>query len=211
MAHVLHLDASPRGARSHSRRMTHAFVEQWKQVHSNDFVTYRDIGRNPIPHVTEAWIAAAFTPAEQRTPEMHAALAISDELVDEFLAADVYVMGIPMYNWTVSSGFKAYIDNIVRINRTWAYIPDENPEFPYKPLVHGKKMFVISARGDGGFAPGGRNAQRDFLKPYVKEAFAMLGVTDITFVNVENDEYGGQKLADSIAAAQSEITALIAA
>ena len=174
-------------------------------------VTYRDIGRTPVPHVTEAWIAAAFTPVEQCTPEMHDALAISDELVDEFLAADVYVMGIPMYNWTVSSGFKAYIDNIVRINRTWAYIPDENPEFPYKPLVHGKKMFVISARGDGGFAPGGRNAQRDFLTPYVKEAFAMLGVTDITFVNLENDEYGGQKLADSIAAARAQVTQLIAA
>jgi FMN-dependent NADH-azoreductase len=211
MAHVLHLDASPRGERSHSRRMTRAFVEQWKQAHPGDTVTYRDIGRNPVPHVTEAWIAAAFTPAEQRTTELQEALHISDELVDEFLAADIYVMGVPMYNWTVSSGFKAYIDNIVRINRTWAYIPEENPEFPYKPLVQGKKMFVISARGDGGFAPGGRNAQRDFLTPYIKEAFGMLGVIDITFVNVENDEYGGQKLADSIAAAQSQIARLVAA
>ncbi|ESA31961.1 fmn-dependent nadh-azoreductase [Leptolyngbya sp. Heron Island J] len=211
MAYVLHLDASPRGERSHSRRMTRAFVERWKQFHSGDRVTYRDIGRNPVPHVTEAWIAAAFTPAEQRTPELKQALRISDELVDEFLAADIYVMGIPMYNWTVSSGFKAYIDNIVRINRTWAYIPEENPEFPYKPLVHGKRMFVISARGDGGFAPGGRNAQRDFLTPYIKEVFSMLGVTDITFVHVENDEYGGQKLADSIATAQSQIAQLVAA
>ncbi|MEM8808263.1 MAG: NAD(P)H-dependent oxidoreductase [Cyanobacteria bacterium P01_G01_bin.38] len=211
MAHILHLDASPRGERSHSRRMTRAFVEQWKQAHPGDIVTYRDIGRNPVPHVTEAWIAAAFTPAEQRSPELKDALRISEELVDEFLAVDIYVMGIPMYNWTVSSGFKAYIDNIVRINRTWAYIPEENPEFPYKPLVHSKKMFVISARGDGGFAPGGRNTQRDFLTPYIKEAFAMLGVTDITFVNVENDEYGGQKLADSIATARSQIAQLVLA
>ncbi len=211
MAHVLHLDASPRGERSHSRRMTRAFVERWKHSYPDDIVTYRDIGRNPVPHVTETWIAAAFTPAEQRTPELKETLRISDELVDEFLAADIYVMGIPMYNWTVSSGFKAYIDNIVRINRTWAYIPEENPEFPYKPLVHGKRMFVISARGDGGFAPGGRNAQRDFLTPYIKEAFSMLGVTDITFVNVENDEYGGQKLADSIATAHSQIAQLAAA
>ena len=211
MAHLLHLDASPRGARSHSRRMTRVFVEQWKQTHPGDIVTYRDIGRTPIPHVTEAWIAAAFTPVDQRTPAMHEALHISDELVDEFLAADVYVMGVPMYNWTVSSGFKAYIDNIVRINRIWAYIPEENSEFPYKPLVYGKKLFVISARGDGGFAPGGRNAQRDFLTPYLKEAFSMLGVTDITFVDVENDEYGGQKLAESIASAQTRIAHLVTA
>jgi FMN-dependent NADH-azoreductase len=191
--------------------MTRAFVEQWKRSHPGDTVVYRDIGRNPVPHVTEICIAAAFMPVEQRTPELRDALRIGDELVDEFLAADVYVMGVPMYNWTVSSGFKAYIDNIVRINRTWAYIPEENPEFPYKPLVHGKKMFVISARGDGGFASGGRNAQRDFLTPYLKEAFSMLGVTDITFVDVENDEYGGQKLANSITAAQAQIAQLLTA
>ena len=65
MAHILHLDASPRGERSHSRRMTRLFVEQWKQTHFQDVITYRDIGRNPVPHVTEAWIAAAFTPAQQ--------------------------------------------------------------------------------------------------------------------------------------------------
>lgn len=211
MPHLLHLDASPRTERSHSRRMTREFVEAWKQFHPNDTITYRDIGRNPIPHITEAWIAAAFTPTQQRTPEMWNALCISDELVDEFLVADIYVMGVPMYNWTVSSGFKAYIDNIVRINRTWAYIPEENPEFPYKPLVHNKKMFVISARGDGGFAPGGRNAQRDFLNPYLKEIFSMLGVTDITFVNIENDEYGGQKLGDSITIARTQLTELVAA
>lgn len=209
MARLLHLDASPRGERSHSRKMTRELVETWKQAHPSDTVTYRDIGRNPIPHVNEAWIAAAFTPEEQRTPQMWDALRVSEELVDEFLAADIYVFGVPMYNWTVTSGFKAYIDQIVRINRTWAYIPDENPEFPYKPLVHGKKMFVILSRGDGGFAPGGRNHKRDYQAPYIQEAFGMLGITDITFVAVENDEYGGQKLADSLAHARTQITQII--
>ncbi|VEP14576.1 FMN-dependent NADH-azoreductase 2 [Hyella patelloides LEGE 07179] len=206
---LLHIDASPRGDRSHSRRLTREFVEAWKKTHSTATVTYRDIGRNPIPHVTEDWIAAAFTPSEKLLHQMQSALHLSDELVDEFLAADIYVMGVPMYNWSVTSGFKAYIDNIVRINRTWAYIPDENPEFPYKPLVHGKKMFVIASRGDGGFAPGERNHQRDFQTPLIKEAFGMLGVTDITFITVENDEYGGQKLADSIASARTQIAELI--
>ncbi|MBE9046580.1 NAD(P)H-dependent oxidoreductase [Pleurocapsales cyanobacterium LEGE 10410] len=176
---LLHIDASPRGERSHSRKMTREFIEAWKKAYPIDSVTYHDLGRNPIPHVTEAWIAAAFTPEEERSPEMKETLCLSDELVDELFAADIYVMGVPMYNWSVTSGFKAYIDNIVRINRTWAYIPDENPEFPYKPLVHGKKMFVIASRGDGGFAPGERNHQRDFQTPLIKEAFGMLGITDI--------------------------------
>ena len=211
MINLLHLDASPRGDRSHSRKMTREFVETWQQFHPQDRVIYRDIGRNPIPHVTEAWIAAAFTPSAKRSPEMLEVLSVSDELVDELLAADIYVMGVPMYNWSVTSGFKAYIDNIVRIDRTWAYIPDENPEFPYKPLVHGKNMFVIASRGDGGFAPGERNHQRDLQITLIKEVFGMLGITDITFITVENDEYGGQKLSDSLTAARSRISELVAA
>lgn len=209
MSTVLHLDASPRGERSHSRRMTREFVEAWRSYHPDDIIIYRDIGRNSVPHVDEAWIAAAYTPAEQRTPELWEALRVSEELVDEFLAADIYVFGIPMYNWTVTSGFKAYVDQIVRINRTWDYIPEENPEFPYKPLVQGKKMYAILSRGDGGFAWGERNFVRDLQTPLIREAFGMLGVLDITFINIENDEYGGQKLADSIQKAQARIAQLV--
>ena len=110
MAHLLHIDSSPRGERSRSRRFTREFVEAWKQVHPNDTVTYRDIGRNPVPHINEQWIAAGYTPAEQRTPELWQAIEKSDRLVDELLAADIYVMGVPMYNYSVPSGFKAYID-----------------------------------------------------------------------------------------------------
>ena len=72
----------------------------------------RDVGRNPVPHVDEPWIAAAYTPPEQRPPQLQEAIRISDELVDEFLAADLYVIGIPMYNFSVPSTFKAYIDEV---------------------------------------------------------------------------------------------------
>lgn len=210
MAHLLHIDASPRGERSHSRKMTKEFVEAWKEFHPNDTVTYRDVGRNPIPHVDEAWIAAAFTTPLERTPQMWDALRISEELVNEFLTADIYVMGVPMYNWSVTSGFKAYIDQIVRVDRTWGFLP-ETPESPYKPLVHGKKMFIIPARGDGGFAPGGRNEFRNYQDPYLRCIFGMLGITDITFIAVENDEFGGQKLADSLKAARTRIAEIVAA
>jgi FMN-dependent NADH-azoreductase len=210
MPHLLHIDASPRGERSHSRRMTREFAEQWKQAHPNDTVTYRDIGRNPIPHVDESWIAAAFTSPEQHTSELRAALHLSDLLVEEFLAADVYVMGVPMYNFSVPSTFKAYIDQIVRVGRTWLFEP-EDPELPYKPLVHNKKMFVITARGDGGYDAGGRNEKWNHQDPYIVTAFGFMGITDITFVHVENDEYGGQKLAESIANARSKIAELTAA
>lgn len=210
MAHLLHIDSSPRGERSHSRRMTVEFVEQWKQAHPSDTVTYRDIGRNPIPHVDEPWIAAAFSPVQQHTPELREAIRLSDQLVDEFLAADVYVMGVPMYNFSVPSTFKAYIDQIVRVGRTVAFEPD-NIANAFKPLVLGKKMFVIEARGDSGFQPGGQYEKMNYHDPYLVAIFGFMGIKDITFVHVENDEYGGQKLADSIAKARIKITELIAA
>jgi FMN-dependent NADH-azoreductase len=125
MKRLLHIDSSPRGNRSHSRRLSREFVEQWKQAHPSDVVIYRDIGRNPVPHIDESWIAAAFAPPEQHTPDLQEAIRLSDLLVDEFLAADIYVIGVPMYNFSVPSVFKAYIDQIVRIGRTFAFEPDE--------------------------------------------------------------------------------------
>ncbi|MGL5834356.1 MAG: FMN-dependent NADH-azoreductase [Waterburya sp.] len=210
MAHLLHIDSSPRGERSHSRRMTKEFIDQWQQAHPEDIVTYRDIGRNLIPHVDEPWIAAAFSPVEQHTPELSEAIRLSDQLVDEFLAADIYVMGVPMYNFSVPSTFKAYIDQIVRVGRTVAFEPD-NTANAFKPLVLGKKMFVIEARGDSGFQPGGQYEKMNYHDPYLVTIFGFMGITDITFIHVENDEYGGQKLADSIANARAKISELVAA
>ena len=208
MARLLHLDSSPRGERSHSRRLTREFVEAWKQVHPTDIVTYRDIGRNPVPHVDEPWIAAAYTPPEQRTPELQEAIRISDQLIDEFLAADLYVIGLPMYNFSVPSTFKAYLDQIVRVGRTFAFEP-EDAATPYKPLVLGKKMVIITARGDAGFGPGERNEQLNYQDPYLRTIFGFIGITDITFVHVENDEFGGTSLAQSIAAARTQVAQLV--
>lgn len=210
MAHLLHIDSSPRGARSRSRRMTQEFVEQWKQTHPADTVTYRDIGRNPVPHVNEPWIAAGYTPPEQRTPELWEAIRISDQLVDELLAADVYVIGVPMYNFSIPSALKAYIDQIVRVGRTFAF-ESRNGANHYEPLVLGKKMFIITARGDSGFGPGERNEKMNHQDPYLSTIFGFIGITDITFIHVENDEHGEQKLAESIANARAKISGLAAA
>ncbi len=208
MTHLLHIDSSPRGDRSRSRRFTREFVEAWKQVHPNDTVTYRDIGRNPVPHVNELWIAAGYTPPEQRTPELWRAIDFSDRLVDELLAADIYVMGVPMYNYSVPSGFKAYIDQIIRIGRTFEFVP-ENPANPYKPLVLGKKMFIITARGSSGYGTGESYEHLNYQDPYLIAIFGLIGITDITFIPVENDELGGTSVAESIASARTQIAQLV--
>lgn len=208
MARILHIDSSPRGERSHSRRMTREFVAARMQLYPTDLVTYRDIGRNPVPHVDESWIAAAYTPPEQRTSQLQAAIRFSDQLIDEFLAVDLYIIGIPMYNFSIPSTFKAYIDQIVRPGRTFVVNPEDAAN-PYKPLLLGKKMFIITARGASGYASGGCNEKLNHQDQYLRTIFEFIGITDITFVPVENDELGGTSLAQSIATARTQVAQLV--
>lgn len=130
--------------------------------------------------------------------------------MDEFLAADLYIIGIPMYNFSVPSTLKAYIDQIVRPRRTFVFEPEDAAN-PYKPLVLGKKMFIITARGDSGFGSGERNEKLNHQDPYLRTIFGFIGITDISFISVENDEFGGTSLAQSIANAQAKIAELVAA
>ncbi|BDI28204.1 FMN-dependent NADH-azoreductase 1 [Capsulimonas corticalis] len=205
----MHVDSSPRVERSHTRRLSAEFVESWRDSHPETNIVYRDIGRNPIPHVTEEWIGAAFTPTNQRTSAQLDTLALSDRLVDELLEADVYVMGIPMYNFGVSSGFKAYIDQIVRIGRTFLFEP-QDPGAIYKPLLTGKTLYVITASGDSGYEPGGVNARINHLAPYLHTVFQFIGVTDISVISVGSDEFGGERLQDSLARARKAIAEISA-
>ncbi|NMG06686.1 FMN-dependent NADH-azoreductase [Brasilonema sp. UFV-L1] len=205
MAHILQIDSSPRGDRSFSRKFSDEFITAWKNAHPEDKVTYRDIGHNRIPHVDESWIAAAFTPPDARTPELTKAIELSDTLVDEFLAADRYVFGVPMYNFNVPSAFKAYIDQIVRAGRTFAVTEQGG----FKGLVEGKKMLIITARG-GDFSPGSPAAPYDYQEPYLRTIFGFIGITDITFINVENLGAGDQAREQSFAKAHEAVAQAVA-
>lgn len=141
MASILHLDSSPRGDRSKSRKLAKEFIVAWQEAHPDEVITYRDLRQTPIPHVTEAWIAADFTPPEHLTAEMAKVLEFSDELVDEFVQSDRCVFSVPMYNFSIPSNFKAYIDQIVRVGRTFTV---EDGQF--RGLINGKK-FCLSQRG----------------------------------------------------------------
>ncbi len=187
MAHILHIDSSPRGERSQSRSLTHRFITDWKNAHPQDTVTYRDLGHHPVPHVDEPWIAAAFSAPETHSPELQKAISVSDTLVDELLAADRYVFGIPMYNFNVPSTFKAYIDQIVRAGRTFA-MNDQG----YQGLVSGKKMLVITSSG-GSYRLGTPTAGYNFQEPFLKAIFGLIGITDITFINADNLDSGGDE------------------
>lgn len=210
MTTLLHLDASPRNSRSHSRRLSAFFVEQWLEAHQGDAVLYRDLRDFTPPNVTEEWIAAAFSPPDQRSPQMRQALQVSDTLVDEFLSADVYVFGIPIYNFATPSVFKAYIDNVVRVGRTFLFEP-EDAAAQYKPLVHGKRMFVLVSSGDAGYEPGGPLWKLNHLEPHLRTLFGFIGVTDLTFIYAGNDEFGGEKLEHSVNDALAQIRGVVRA
>ncbi|MDZ8091714.1 MAG: FMN-dependent NADH-azoreductase [Nostoc sp. DedQUE05] len=202
MVNILHIDSSPRGERSHSRELSKEFVSAWKAAHPEDAIAYRDLGHHPVPHVDEAWIAAAFSPPETHTPELTEAIRISDELVDEFLAADRYVFGVPMYNFNIPSTFKAYIDQIVRINRTVALDAQG-----FRGLVEGKKAVIITARG-GDFSATSPAVAYDFQEPYLRTIFGFIGLTDIQFINA-NSLNEGDARTQSLSQARAAIKDLI--
>lgn len=205
MTHILHIDASPRGDRSISRQLSNEFIQSWKSHNSQDTVTYRDLGHHPVAHVNEMWIAAAFTPPEQRSSELREAIQLSDILVDEFLGADCYVFGIPMYNFNVPSTFKAYIDQIVRINRTFTF--DEPGK--YRGLVpKGRKMVICTARG-GNFSSEIAIANYDYQEPYLRAIFGMLGITDITFIHADKLTIDEDLRQESLANARTKIHEIV--
>ncbi len=204
MTHILHLDSSARGAGSHSRTVSGELVEALKAADPSLTVTYRDLGHEAVPYVSELLIYAMYTPAEQRTPEMNAEIALSDQLIAELFAADVYVFGIPMYNFSVPGVFKSYIDQVVRAGVTF------DPA-TYTGLLLNKKAVVVTARGGGGYGPGEAREAYNVQDPVVRNAFGLMGVTDIEFVHVNNTARGEDEVNGALAEAREKITALVSA
>ena len=218
MTTVLHIDASARQGSSreskygsHTRRLSARFIQRWRAARPDDTVVYRDVGQEPPPPVSGEWIHAAFTPPEQREPWMHEALAVSDTLVDELLRADLIVAGVPMYNFNVPAQFKAYIDNIVRVGRTFGF-DRSRPGEPYWPLLTGqrKTLVILGSRGDYGYGDGSRIAHMNHVEPSIKTAFGYIGITDVHGAAIEYDEFADARLQDSIATAEAAVDTLAA-
>ncbi|MBZ4187814.1 FMN-dependent NADH-azoreductase [Niabella beijingensis] len=194
MKKVLIINASARGERSHSRKLTQLFVENWSEKHPRDLFTYRETGT--IPPITEQWIAGAFTKPEDKTSTNQAALQLSNELVKELKENDIIVIGTPMYNWSIPSGLKSYIDQVMRINETWRFRSGK-PDGDYVGLLENKKLFILSSRGDAGYGENEKNAHMNFQTTYLHFIFGIMGVHDVTTLSLDNEEYGGLKFEHS--------------
>ena len=191
MKKVLIINASVRTERSYSRELSRLFVENHQSKHPQDVFTYREVGTETIPNIDEPWIAGAFVKPADRTEANQKALRLSNELVNELKEHDIYVIATPMYNWSIPSGLKSYIDQIMRINETWKFRSGK-PDGDYVGLLRGKKLFILSSRGDTGYGENEKNGYMNFQTTYLKFIFGMMGVKDITIISLDNEEFGGE-------------------
>lgn len=199
---LLHLDSSILTDTSVSRRLTAQVVQDLHAAIDDLHATYRDLAAAPIAHLSGA-IAAGFRPLPQ--PDSDAASvaehALSEQLVDEFLASDIVVIGAPMYNFSVPTQLKAWIDRIAQPGRTFRYT--NGPE----GLAGGKQLIVASSRG--GMYAQGPMASLDFQEAYLTATFGFLGVRDVYFVRAENQSRGPGPAAAALISAQASIADVV--
>ncbi len=195
---ILQINSSARADGSHSSRLAGSIVQrlldaQPKSAHTT--LKVRDLGRAPHPELNETALQALFTPAEARSSEQAARVALDDALISEIQAADVVVLGVPMYNFGVPAALKNWIDAISRAKVTFQYTA-KGPE----GLLKGKKVYVALTRG-GQY----RNTPADTQVPYLQTVFAFLGMTDVQFVYAEGLAMGPEAEQQALASAQSQI------
>jgi FMN-dependent NADH-azoreductase len=176
MSTLLHLDASPRADYSVSRQLSTAAVRAWKSKNPTGIVVERDLTKTALTFVDMEWIVGAFTAPDQHTDGNKRALAISDELVAEVLAADEIIIGTPMYNFAIPAALKAWIDHIVRAGKTFQYTATG-----VDGLAKGKKVVVAVASG-GVYDEASGMAAYNYEIPYLRHIFGFIGISDVTFV-----------------------------
>lgn len=208
MTTILQIDASARVTRSLSRGLTTTFVKHWLKAHPNDRLIQRDVGLNPPSAISEEWIAAAFKPAHERSPEQVATLRESDELLAELEPADVIVIGTPMYNYGMPAALKAWIDQVIRIGRTFSFDLARG-EQPIEPILTGKILVILSSSGEGGFAVGGDRAAQNHLDTAIVTASRLLGVSEHHVIRIEYQEFRDNRHQQSIDAARAAIPRLV--
>ncbi len=192
---ILQINSSARVDGSHSSRLAGNLVERLRRAHPDATLTVRDLARNPHPVLDESTLQALFTPADQRSAEQAARVALDDALIAEIQAADVVVLGVPMYNFGVPVQLKNWIDAISRARVTFQYT-DKGPE----GLLKNKKVYIALTRG--GIH---RDTPGDTQVPYLKTVFGFLGMTDVEFVYAEGLAMGPEAEQRAFASAQSQI------
>jgi FMN-dependent NADH-azoreductase len=203
MANLLFVASSLFGDGSQSRLIASEFIDRWRQSHPDTTVVERDLTADNIPHLSLAAFAASLTPAETRSSTEHQAAALADALIEEVEAADVIVLAAPMYNFSIPSTLKAWIDHITRTGRTFRY-----GAAGAEGLLKGKKVFIITGRG-GIYSGDSPAKDMDFQEPYLRAMLGFLGLDDVTFIHVEGLKISLEAAASGIRRARKTIGNLL--
>jgi FMN-dependent NADH-azoreductase len=201
---LLHIDSSVLGPHSVSRKLSAAVVERLRQAHPALEVAYRDLTTTPLAHLSGSHLAAAQGAA---TPDatLQQDLAAGQAVLSEFLATDIVVLGAPMYNFTIPSQLKAWIDRIVVVGKTFKY--DANgPE----GLAGNKRVIVAISRG-GFYGAGTPFAALEHLESYLRGVFGFIGVTRLEFISADGIQVGPEHREKALAGALAAVTNLRAA
>jgi len=197
---ILQINASARREGANSTRLANAIVDRLKAANPNAQVTLRDLAVTPHPMLDEAALGALFTPADQRTPEQAARVALDDALIAEIQAHDTIVLGVPMYNFGIPAQLKNWIDAIARAGVTFRYTA-AGPE----GLLKGKTVYLALARG-GLY----RDTDKDAQVPYLKNVLGFLGMTDLRLIYAEGLAMGPEAAEKGFAQAEAELEAAFA-
>ncbi|MBI3096226.1 MAG: NAD(P)H-dependent oxidoreductase [Rhodocyclales bacterium] len=197
---ILQINASARREASNSTRVANSIVARLQAANPAAGLTLRDLAVTPHPVLDEAALGALFTPAEQRTAEQAARVALDDALIAEVQAADAIVLGVPMYNFGVPVQLKNWIDAIARNGVTFRYT-EQGPE----GLLQGKTVYVALARG-GSY----RGTAADSQVPYLKTVLGFLGMTNVHFIYAEGLNMGAEAAERGFAQAEADLAAALA-
>lgn len=197
---ILQINASARSTGANSTRLADTITERLIGLNLDASFEVRDLARDPHPVLDEAALGALFTPAEKRTPEQAARVALDDALIAQVQSADVIVLGVPMYNFGVPVQLKTWFDAIARAGTTFRYA-ENGPE----GLLKGKKVYAALARG-GMY----RDSPADSQVPYLKTILGFLGITDVEFVYAEGLAKSPEGASAAFAGAEARIAELIA-
>lgn len=207
MTTILSIDASARTTRSITRDLSQRFLSEWRAGEPDVRVIRRDVGQSPPGFVSEAWIAACFTDPAERTPAQDETLRESDELIAEIEAADILLIATPMYNYGLPAVLKAWVDQVIRVGRTFSFDLARG-DYPLEPILSGKTLACLTSKGEFGFAPGGIREGGNHLDPHIKTFQHYLGVTEAHYVAVEFQEFGDARHDASRRQAELDVTAL---
>ena len=183
MNHILHIDASGRKTSSVSRKLSNQIIQKISKDQSS--IVYRDVSQG-LPFVDELMIGAYYTQKAERSEKQHQAIVVSDAIVEELRAADTIVIGMPIYNFSMPAGFKAWTDLAARVGETFNYT--ENGPVG---LLEGKKVYIAVA--SGGTKVG---SKIDFLTPWLRHYLGFIGIHDVNIIQAEALNVNGDKSID---------------